>query len=482
MIGITSYGGYIPWYRINRMTVYGAMGWLNPASFLPGEKAVANFDEDSLTMAVAAGMDCLRGFDRAKIDGLYFATTTAPYRERQSAGIINTALDLRPDIRTADFTGSLKAGATALLSAWDSIKAGSLKSLMVCAGDCRIGKAGGYQEEMYGDGAASLLLGDTDVIASMEGSYSISYDFIDHWRGAEDKFDRTWEDRWIRDEGYTKFIVEAISGLLKKYNLSSKDFAKVVYPCLYTGAHATIGRKLGLEPSQLQDHMFTTVGNTGTAYPLMMLVAALEDARPGDKVLVASFGNGSDAFYLQVTDQIEKVRGKRKGIKKLLAAKKDLASYERYINFRNMLPIEAGIRGESIASTSISALWRDRKAVLGLVGSKCKKCGTPQYPDQRVCVKPDCGAVDQMDDYRFSDRKAHLFTYTGDNLAWSPNPPAIYGIVDFEGGGRNVFDLTDCTLDAVQVGMPVEMSFRRKYLDEAHGISGYHWKAMPIRE
>ncbi len=95
MAGITSYGAYIPMYRINRMTIYQALGWLNPASLLPGEKAVANYDEDSITMSVAASMDCLNGIDREKVDGLFFGTTSAPYKERQNAGIIATALDLR---------------------------------------------------------------------------------------------------------------------------------------------------------------------------------------------------------------------------------------------------------------------------------------------------------------------------------------------------------------------------------------------------
>ena len=124
MAGITSYGAYIPIYRINRMTIYQALGWLNPASLLPGEKAVANYDEDSITMSVAACMDCLNGVERESVDGLFFATTSAPYRERQNAGIIATALDLRPDIRTSDFTTSIKAGTGALISAYDAVSRG----------------------------------------------------------------------------------------------------------------------------------------------------------------------------------------------------------------------------------------------------------------------------------------------------------------------------------------------------------------------
>jgi len=462
------------------MTIYSAMGWLNPASSLPGEKAVANYDEDSLTMAVNASMDCLNGLDRGKIDGLYFATTTSPYRERQCAGIVATALDLRPDIRTADFTDSIKAGSSALLSAFDAVKAGSARSIMVTGSDCRLGKPGGFQEEMYGDSAAALMIGDKGVIASLQGSYSLSYDFMDHWRADGDMYNRTWEDRWIRDEGYGKFVPEAISGLMKKYNLSPSDIAKVVYPCLYIRAHGDIAKNLGFEPGQIQEHMFTTVGNTGAAYSLTVLVAALEDAKPGDKIIAASYGNGSDAMFFEVTEEITKL-GERRGVKKNLATKSDLPSYERFATCREVLTIDTGGRGEESSSTPVSGVWRARRSILALVGSKCKRCGTPQYPPQRVCTKPDCGAIDEMEDYPFAQRKGRLFTYTADSLAFTPSPPQTYGMLDFEGGGRSLFDLTDCSPDMLSVGMPLELTFRRKYHDKMRGISGYSWKATPIR-
>lgn len=479
MAGITSYGAYIPLQRINRKIISAATGWSASAASVPGEKAVANHDEDSLTMAVAAAIDCLDGLDRATIDGLYFASTTPPYRERQNAGIISTALDMRPDIRTSDFGDSVKAGTGALLAACDAIGAGSEKNVLVCASDCRLGKGGSSQEVIFGEGAAALLVGDTDVVASLEGSYSLSYDFMDQWRVDGDKFLRSWEDRWIRDEAYTKFIPEAINGLLKKYGLEIRDFAKVVFPCIYLREHAGIAKKLQLDPAQVQQEMLTTVGDTGTANSMMMLVAALEDAKPGDKILVASYGNGSDAMFFQVTDRIEKVRG-RMGIRKHLESKKDLAVYEKYQAFRNVIPMETGFRGE-VGPTAVSMMWRERKTILALTGAKCKKCGTPQYPYQRVCVKPSCGAIDEMEEYRFSDRKGKLFSYTADSLAFSANPPEFYGVVDFDGGGRFAFNLTDCEQESLSVDMPVDMTFRRKYVDEVRGIHGYFWKAMPPR-
>ncbi len=480
MIGITSFGAYIPLLRINRKTIASATGWLGTAATLPGEKAVANYDEDSITMAVAAATDCLRGIDREEVDNFYLATTTSPYRERQSAGIVATALDLRPDIRTADFSNSIKSGTTALLSAFDAVKAGSAKSVLVCASDCRQGKAGSSQEQSCGDGAAALVIGDGEAVATLEGYYSLSYDFVDYWRTEGDKYDRSWEDRWIRDIGYSKFIPEAIEGLLKKYDLGIKDFTKVVYPSLYPREHAAIGKKLGAEPDQIQEQLFSSAGDTGTAYALMMLVAALEESKPGDNIMVVSYGNGCDALFIKVTGEIEKM-GDIIGIKKHLASKKELDSYEKYASFRDILSVDTGRRGEEIGATQLSTLWRERRMVLGLCGSKCKRCGTPQYPRQVICANPSCGAVDEMEVYRFSDKKGQLITYTGDNLAPSPNPPAIYGVVAFEGGGRYNFDITDCGLESLEVGMPVEMSFRRKYRDEVRGIHGYFWKATTGR-
>ena len=106
MIGITSYGGYIPRLRLNRMSIYQGIGWLVPATVMvaQGERSFCNWDEDSVTMAVAASQDCLAGVDKSKVDGLYLASTTLPFADRLNAGIVATALNLRADILTADFT------------------------------------------------------------------------------------------------------------------------------------------------------------------------------------------------------------------------------------------------------------------------------------------------------------------------------------------------------------------------------------------
>ncbi len=481
MVGITSYGAYIPRYRLSRMAIYMNIGWFNPVTMAvaQGEKAVANYDQDSVTMAVEAGIDCIKGADAASIDKLLVASTTMPYKERQNSAIVAAALNLKSDISSVDVTVGVKAGTTALLEAVDSVKGGSAENALVTSADCRLGKMGSMQEMFFGDGAAALLVGADNVAVEVKDSFSLTYDFADHYRDEDMKFDRTWEERWIRDEGYSKFIPEAVNGLLNKTGLTIGDFAKVIYPCHFGRVHKSIGKKLGVAPERLQPNMYETVGDAGAAHPLLMLVAALEEANPGDKLLLVSFGSGADAICLEVTDAIKGIKDK-KGVKGNLEQKTELPSYQKYCVFKDIVPVEMGIRGELEPASAFTSLWRGRKAVLGLVGSKCKDCGTPVFPPQRICPNPDCQAVDNFEDYDFSDKPGKIFTYTGDMLAFSFDPPAVYGIVDYEGGGRQWMDFTDCSLDSIKVGMPVKMSFRRKYVDKVRGVHGYFWKAVPV--
>jgi len=482
MIGITSYGAYIPRYRMNRKVIFDQLGWFNAANaaVARGEKAVCNCDEDSITMAVAAATDCLNGTNRENIEGLCFASASFPFAERQNSAIVSSALDLPAGIRSADLGGSLKSGTTALLSGLDGARDGGVA--MVCASDCRVPVCASSDEHTFGDGAAAFLLGTEGVIAEFKGSSSVSHDFADFRRLPEDRYSHGWEPRWIRDEGYEKFIPEAALALSEKYNLNIGDFAKIIISCPVAAAVRGIIKTLGAKPEQIQNNMMANVGDTGTAWSLMMLVAALEESKAGDKILVLSYGNGCDAICFEVTDAIKEVKKDRKGIKGHLVVKSDLSVYGKYLAFKNIMPIDIGVRGEEMSITPMSMLWREGKGMSALIGTKCKACGTPQYPKQRVCVNPECGAIDQMQDYRFSDKKGTLASFTGDSLAYSLDPPAVYGLVDFEGGGRMFADITDCNLDEVKVGMPVTMSYRRKSSDPRRAFYNYFWCAVPIEK
>jgi hydroxymethylglutaryl-CoA synthase len=483
MVGIRSYGGYVPRYRLNKMVIFGSMGWLNPANIMnaQGEKAVANFDEDAVTMASAAATDCVKGFDRTEIGGVYFATTTSSYRERLMANLVAGSLAADESIRTADFGGGLKAGTSALIAALEAVGAGGANNVVVSAADCRLGKMGSVQELMFGDGAAAMMVGSDDVIAEYKGSFSTGHDFVDHFRGIDTRYDRQWEERWIRDVGIAEFIPEAINGLCEKLGMAPGDFAKIIYPTYFGGARKAINKKLALEPEKVQDSMQAAIGDTGTAQPLLMLVRALEDAQPGDKLLLVSYGSGCDALAFEVTDAIKKL-APRRGVSGSLARRADLDNYQKYLLWRGMIPAEMGLRSEEQRWTRWTLMWRSHKAMLGMIGSQCKGCGEPQFPPQRICVNPKCGMVDESEPVVMSDKGGTVFSFTSDMLAASINPPAMYGAVNFNGGGRYVMDFTDCTIDDLAVGKEVEFSFRIKHRDDIHDITNYFWKAVPVAE
>jgi 3-hydroxy-3-methylglutaryl CoA synthase len=441
----------------------------------PGEKAVANYDEDSITMAVEAAMDCTKGIDITAIDGLYYASTTCPYREKQAAAIIAGAVDLGREVFTVDFANSLRSGTSAMRAAADAVHAGSSGSVLVCAADTRLGYPNGENEMSFGDGAAAFLIGNTKVAAAIEGSYTLSNEMIDVWRSDRDIFVNAWEERFAREIGYEKVIPEAVSAAMKKYGLTPKDVAKFVCYAPNFRQLTPIVRTLGFNPkTQVQDILYDTVGNTGTASAMMALVAALEAAQAGDRILLASYSNGCDVFILKVTEEVENLRHHR-GVKGHLGRKRMVGNYEKYARWRRLIAVQPPARPQAIAPSAV-ALWRDNKGGLALYGVKCKSCGFIQYPAQRVCIH--CRAKDHFEPYRFARETGKVFTFSHDNLAASIDPPTTICAVDFPEGGRIMCDMTDRNAEEVKVGMPVEMTFRK--IGEEGGIHNYWWKCRPV--
>ena len=482
MIGITSYGAYIPRLRLDRMSIFQSMGWFAPAIMMvaQGERSMCNWDEDTITMAVAASRDCLKGVDKSAIDGLYLASTTLPFADRQNAGIVSAALNLGSRLITSDFSASQKAGSTALITALESVKSGERKNVLVTASDRRETKTAYFYEMWFGDGAGAFTVGAENVIAEYKGSFSVSHDFVDHYRGARKAVDYMWEERWTRDAGYALIIPEAVNGLLEKLAMSMDDVDKLVYPCFFKGDHKKIAAKLGAA-DKLVDNLHDVCGECGVAHPFLMMMSALETAKPGDNILMAGFGQGCNAMLFTATDNIAALPP-RNGFQGTLANKKTVSNYEKWLKFRDLIQTEMGIRAEAPTQTATTVLWRKNKMILGLVGGKCRECGTLQFPKHDICVNPTCGAVHSQDDHEFADEPAVVKTFTGDMLSVSVDPPAIYGMVQFENGGRLMADFTDCELDDMKVGLPVKMEFKRKGVDVERGFTNYFWKAVPVPE
>jgi len=471
MVGITSYGAYIPLYRLNRDIFSQAWG----TQYLGGEKAVAFYDEDSVTMAAAAVSDCLGDIPADGVDALFLASTTLPYKEKQMASLIAAALEFPKTARTADFADSLRCATSAMNSALDAVKAGTAGKAMVAAADCRLGIPTSAREQLFGDGGAAVLFGDSDVAVSVEASYSVNGEINDVWRKDRDAFVSGAEDRWAVTYGYNRTTQEAVTGLLQKCNLTSKDFSKIVLPAPDLRSHQEVVRGLGFDPkTQAQDPMFTTVGSTGAAHALMVLIAALEEAEPGDRILLANYGNGADAFVLQVTDHIGSIKRGR-GIAGHLKSKRALSNYQRYLRWRNLVEVEGSRRQPPFSSPTV--LWREATDLLPLRGSKCRECGLIDFPSQRVCYQ--CGAKDEYDSIKLA-KTGNIFTFTEDYLSgaaaedFAGNP-----VIDLDEGGRLRTLMTECEAGEIQIDMPVELVLRK--LHEGGGYNNYFWKARPPR-
>lgn len=469
MVGIRACAGYIPAFRIDRKTIAAPWG----RASLGGERSVANNDEDSITMAVESARNGLKGLGTA--EGLYFATTTAPYIEKMNAALIAAALDLKRETVTADFAHSLRAGTGALRAALDAVKGGALGNVLVAASDCRIGYPRSDQEQAFGDAAAALLVSKEDLLATFEGSYTVFHEMMDVWRNPEDTFVRTWEGRFILGEGYTNHLVEVVGGIMKKYGLKPKDIAKVILPAPDGRTHGGLVKQLGFNfETQAQDPLLSTVGFSGAAHPLLMLTDALEGAKPGDLLLVAAYADGADALLFRATPEVQRETHSRK-LKDQLGQKMMLNSYARFLSYKGLVETVPGEPFRLLPSATVT--WRDRNSIMRCHGSRCRKCGLLTFPVQRVCY--GCNAKDDFDEEPISHLEGEVFTFTRDNLAGRSDDPVVVQTVAELGKDKVRFYgmMTDCDPSEVQVGMRVGLTFRRLY--EGAGMHNYFWKCRP---
>jgi 3-hydroxy-3-methylglutaryl CoA synthase len=472
MTGITAFGAYIPFYRLSHKTI--AAAWGGRAG--DGERAVANVDEDSITLAVEAVRDLLATRSGREVDGLIFASTTSPYSEKQISAMSATVADLRHDIRAADYTNSLRAGTSGLLAALDSVKAGSAGNVIITAADTRLAAPKSSQERLFGDAAAAIEIGANQVIARFLAGHSTVDEITDTWRRPEAEFVAGWEERFAVTQGYQRVVLNTVKELFERSAIGPAEISKAIFYAPDAGSLSTVAKGLGLKAEQIPDHLFNTVGNSGTAMPLLVLSSVLETAEAVEKLLVVGYWSGCDALIFEVTEEIKQAQAAgHRGVKGHLAAKGQLDSYERYARFRDLIDTEAARR--QAPSASASQMWRDRDDIYRFYGYRCLQCGKVQYPRQRLCIA--CQTKDNFESLRLADKHARLFTFTVDFLNADADPPSVMTVVDFDGGGRAFLMMTDRNPAEVKIDQEVEMTFRKLY--DAEGFSQYYWKCRPIR-
>jgi 3-hydroxy-3-methylglutaryl CoA synthase len=482
MVGIDAWGAYAPRLRISRKAVTEANAWVAPnlRAKAKGERSMANWDEDALTMAVEAARDALGpDDDRSTVDALYFASTTAPFADRLNAGVVSAALTLEKSIASADITGSQRCGLAALGQALAAVQGGAAKRALVTAGEHRRARAASTQELDNGDGAAAFVVTAEAGAAEFLGRGSVTDDFVDHFRGADSEFDYGWEERWIRDEGIVKLVPPAIRQALEVSGISPSDITHFCFPSTFAGMAANLAKTIGIAPEAVRDNLALTLGEAGCAHGPLMLAHALEQAKRGDVVLVAQFGQGAEALVFRVTEAAN-LRPAR-GVTGSLADRKDEVNYLKFLTFNGLVEWDKGMRAEKDNKTALTTLYRNQDMILGLVGGRCRETGVVQFPRTRISVAPNNPAVDTQEPYRFAERKASVLSYSADYLTFSMSPPNHYGMIVFEGGGRIMMDITDVEQGEVDSGLPVKMVFRIKDVDEKRGFTRYFWKAAPDR-
>lgn len=472
--GLLATSRYVPRLRLERSEIYAQHRWMAPGlrSLAKGQRAMANWDEDAVTMAVEACRPLLSNLGGPPVAALTLASTSLPFAERINAGIVAAALGLHTTTAVRDVASSARAATTELIRALQQTDAAAPAQLIVAA-ERRTAKPASTLEMVQGDGAAAAVVGTGPAIATLLGTHSEYADFVDRFRETGQAYDYGWEERWTREEGYLKIGLNAIQACLAQHQVQAADVDHFVMPATLPKVNEMVAKRLGIAATAVEPTLADTVGDIGSAQPLAMLDAALRRARPGALIVLTAFGNGCDVLLLRRTELPCPGQEPEPG--------KSETSYLKYLAFNGQLELEWGMRAEMDNKTALTAAWRDHARIAHFEGGQCGQCGTIQFPGSRVCVNPDCHAQDTQSPISLADAPAHVLSHTSDFLAYTPHPPFQFGHIDFDAGGRVLMEFTDTDQDELQPGLAVRMVYRVKEYDARRGFRRYFWKATPVR-
>jgi hydroxymethylglutaryl-CoA synthase len=463
MRGIVSAAGYLPFRRLQRADITATFG----TGGGKGTRTVASYDEDTTTLGVEAARLALRSAGTPPVDAVWFATADPAYHDKTNATAIHAALRLDGDASALDLGGAMRSGIGALRIALE----GSGSTLVVSS-DIRTGLPTSPDESAGGDAGAAALVGDESVIAEYLGAGAATDEFLDRWRTPGDRRSRVWEERF----GETKYVPlgeQAWNAALKQAGVEAGDLDHVVIAGMHARAVTSLAKRLGLRDGARADDHLASVGNPGTAQAGLLLASVLETAPPGALVALVSLADGADVLVFRVTDAIAGFRAAR-SVATQIASGADLP-YGKFLTWRGMVTVEPPRRPEP-ARVSASAASRSEDWKFAFVGSRDRATGALHLPPARVSAG---GVLDDMEPAPMADTEGTIVTFTIDKLAYSPSPPIVFAVVDFDGGGRFPVEMTDVDAADVKIGDRVEMTFRRLFT--ADGIHDYFWKARPVR-
>jgi len=455
--GLLAYASYLPRHRLSREELGAALG----TAAGRGNRVAASFDEDSTTMAVEAARSVL-----ATVAGplpspdVYFATTSPAYLDKTNAAAIHVALGLDGTGFAADLAGSARSG----LAAW---RAAAASGGLAVLADVRTGLPGSADERGGGDGAAAFLFGEGDPIARVVGAASRTAEVLDRWRPPGRDHADAWEERFGADS-YLPLIRQVAAEVLAAAGLDAADHVVLTSPNTAVSKRAASLVKGTLSTGG------TPIGHSGAADAGLALAAVLDTAGADQTILLLSAADGCDALLLRTTGELARRRQPAPLAGQLAGGTR--VPYATYLSWRGLLAREAPRRPEPDRPAAPPSA-RGEQWKFAFTGTRCTKCGFTHLPPARVCRR--CAAVDQMAPARLADSPGTIATYTVDRLAFSPSPPLLDAVVDFDGGGRYALEIADADADELAVGTRVGLVFRRLYT--SGGVHNYFWKARPVQ-
>ncbi|MBV8462509.1 MAG: hydroxymethylglutaryl-CoA synthase family protein [Acidimicrobiales bacterium] len=471
--GIAAWGAYLPYWRLDRAAIGAAFRTASGR----GTRAVASYDEDTTTLGVEAARRALAAGAPEPAE-LFFSTPDPAYLDKTNATTIGAALGLDSSLGAYDAGGSVR-------SAWGALRAAALAgrehpSLCVVS-DLRTGLAGGAEESQAGDGAVAFVFGPEGGVAESIGRASRSDEFLDRWRVPGETASRQWEERF-GEEALVPLARACFADALAEAGVTAEQVDHLVVTGLHARAVAAVRNRLGVPAERLVADDSSRIGNLGAAQSAWSLAAVLDGAEPGQVVAVLSVADGADAQVLRTTDELPRVQQERRAaglasLETLAAAGRADLPYALFLSWRGQLRREPPRRPDP-ERPDAPAMRRNELWKFGFSASRCTVCGFVHLPPTRVCLS--CRATDRMEPQRLADVRGTVATYTVDHLAFSPSPPLVGAVIDFDGGGRYRGEMTDVDPDAVAIGTRVEMTFRRFY--SAQGVHNYFWKARPLPE
>jgi len=337
--GIVGYGAYVPRYRLPGSEV--ARVWAGGGGGPVKEKSVAGLDEDVITMSIEAARNALA---RARIDpcelrAVWVGSESHPYAVKPTGTIVAEAIGASHNIQSGDWEFACKAGSEAMVAATALVGSGMGKYALAIGMDTAQGKPGDALEYTAACGGAAYIIGPAEEsLAEIEASYSYVSDTPDFWRRPEQKYPEHGQ-RFTGEPAYFKHVETAARTMLEQMGRTPADYAYVVFHQPNVKFPQKAGKDLGFTPEQIKPGLLSgVIGNTYAGASLIGTTAVLDIAKPGDRILMVSYGSGagSDAFSLLVTEKIEERRGLALSTTDYINRRTEI-DYAVYTRFRNKI-------------------------------------------------------------------------------------------------------------------------------------------------